>query len=103
MAFASVVIDVVDKASGKLRQLNSLSAKLDRSFRVLDKRNKGLSTRFNGLAKAVAAVGLLEFGRRSINTAANFQKLQLRLKLLTEATGDFSKAQAIATEGQKLF
>ena len=103
MAFASVVIDVVDKASGKLRQLNSQSAKLDRSFRVLDKRNKGLSTRFNGLAKAVAAVGLLEFGRRSINTAANFQKLQLRLKLLTEATGDFSKAQAIATEGQKLF
>ena len=103
MAFASVVIDVVDKASGKLRALNAQSAKLDRSFRVLDKRNKGLSTRFNGLAKAVAAVGLLEFGRRSINTAANFQKLQLRLRLLTEATGDFSRAQAIATEGQKLF
>ena len=78
MAFASVVIDVVDKASGKLRALNTQSKKLDRSFRVLDKRNKGLSTRFNGLAKAVAAVGLLEFGRRSINTAANFQKLQLQ-------------------------
>lgn len=103
MAFASVVIDVVDRASGKLKALNQQSAKLDRSFRVLDKRNKGLSTRFNGLAKAVAAVGLLEFGRRSINTAANFQKLELRLKLLTEATGEFSKAQAIATEGQKLF
>jgi len=103
MAYSSVVIDVVDKASNKLKKVNAASQKLGRSFQVLDKRNKGLSTRFNGLAKAVAAVGLLEFGRRSIQTAANFQKLELRLKLLTEATGDFSKAQSIATEGQKLF
>ena len=44
-----------------------------------------------------------KLGERSINTAANFQKLGLRLKLLTEPTGKFGEAQKIATRGQKLF
>ena len=103
MAFASVVIDVVDKASSKLKKVNDASKKLSRSFNVLEKRNKGITRGFKGLAKVVAAVGLVEFGRRSIATAANFQKLELRLKLLTEATGQFSDAQKIATKGQELF
>ena len=103
MAFANVVIDVVDKASSKLKKVNDATKKLSRSFNVLEKRNKGITRRFKGLAKVVAAVGLVEFGRRSIATAANFQKLELRLKLLTEATGQFSNAQKIATKGQELF
>lgn len=103
MAFASVVIDVVDKASSKLKKVNDASKKLSRSFNVLEKRNKGITRGFKGLAKVVAAVGLVEFGRRSVATAANFQKLELRLKLLTEATGQFSDAQKIATKGQELF
>ena len=103
MAFASVVIDVVDKASSKLKKVNDASKKLSRSFNVLEKRNKGITRGFKGLAKVVAAVGLVEFGRRSVATAANFQKLELRLKLLTEATGQFSDVQKIATKGQELF
>ena len=103
MAFASVVIDVVDKASSKLKRVNDAGKKLSRSFNVLEKRNKGITRGFKGLAKTVAAIGLVEFGRRSIATAANFQKLELRLKLLTEATGQFSEAQKIATKGQELF
>ena len=103
MAFASVVIDVVDKASNKLKAINNQANKAARDFSKLDKRAGGVTKRFNGLAKALTAGALLEVGRRSINTAANFQKLQLRLKLLTEATGEFSEAQAIATKGQKLF
>ena len=89
MAFASVVIDVVDKASNKLKAINNQANKSAREFSKLDKRAGGVTKRFNGLAKALTAGALLEVGRRSINTAANFQKLQLRLKLLTEATGDF--------------
>ena len=103
MAFASVVIDVVDKASNKLKAINNQANKAARDFSKLDKRAGGVTKRFNGLAKALTAGALLEVGRRSINTAANFQKLQLRLKLLTEATGEFSEAQKIATKGQKLF
>ena len=103
MAFASVVIDVVDKASNKLKAINNQANKAARDFSKLDKRAGGITKSFNRLGKVVASVGLLEIGRRSINTAANFQKLELRLKLLTEATGEFGEAQKIATRGQKLF
>ena len=103
MAFAGVTIDIVDKASRKLEQINNASKKLGRSFTVLEKRNKGITTKFNGLAKAIAAVGLVEFGRRSVQTAANFEKLNVRLKLLTEQTGTFARSQEIAAEAQRLF
>ena len=103
MAFASVVIDVVDKASNKLKAINNQANKAARDFSKLDKRAGGITKSFNRLGKVVASVGLLEIGRRSINTAANFQKLELRLKLLTEATGEFGEAQKFATRGQKLF
>ena len=103
MAFAGVTIDIVDKASRKLRSINDASKKLGRSFNVLEKRNKGLSTRFNSLGKAIAAVGLVEFGRRSIQTAANFEQLNVRLKLLTEQNGTFTRSTEIAAEAQKLF
>ena len=88
---------------GKFGSINDSSKKLGRSFSVLEKRNKGLSTRFNSLGKAIAAVGLVEFGRRSIQTAANFEKLNVRLKLLTEQNGTFARSTEIAAEAQKLF
>ena len=104
MALSNVKITVdATQAIKKLRAINDQSKRLGRTFRVLDKRNKGLTTRFNNLGKAIAAIGLVEFGRRSVQTAANFEKLNLRLKLLTAETGDFAKAQAIAARGQKLF
>ena len=104
MALSNVKITVdATQAIKKLRAINDQSKRLGRTFKVLDKRNKGLTTRFNNLGKAIAAVGLVEFGRRSVQTAANFEKLNLRLKLLTAETGDFAKAQAIAARGQKLF
>ena len=103
MAFAGVTIDIVDKASRKLKSINDASKKLGRSFTVLEKRNKGLSTRFNSLGKAIAAVGLVEFGRRSIQTAASFEQLNVRLKLLTEQNGTFTRSTEIAAEAQKLF
>ena len=43
------------------------------------------------------------FSKQAIQTSTNFDKLNLRLGLLTKATGDFDKAQKIATDGQKLF
>ena len=103
MAFSSVTIDIVDKASRKLKSINDASKKLGRSFTVLEKRNKGLTTRFNSLGKAIAAVGLVEFGRRSIQTAASFEQLNVRLKLLTEQNGTFTRSTEIAAEAQKLF
>ena len=103
MAYSSVIIDVVDKASNKLKKINASANKAAKDFAKLDKRAGGITKRFNALGKVLAAGALLEIGRRSIQTAADFQRLELRLKILTEQTGEFSKAQAIATRGQKLF
>ena len=103
MAYSSVIIDVVDKASNKLKKINAAANKSAKDFAKLDKRAGGITKRFNALGKVLAAGALLEIGRRSIQTAADFQRLELRLKILTEQTGEFSKAQAIATRGQKLF
>jgi tape measure domain-containing protein len=103
MAFAGVTIDIVDKASSRLRRINEQAQKAGKTFQRFDKATKGITTRFNGLSKVIAQVGLAEFGRRSIQTAANFDKLNLRLKLLTKESGTFAKSQKIATDAQKLF
>ena len=45
MAFAAVTIDVItQRAVGSINKLKNASAKLDRSFKVLEKRNKGITT-----------------------------------------------------------
>ena len=103
MAYSSVIIDVVDKASNKLKKINAAANKAAKDFSKLDKRAGGITKRFNKLGQVIAAGALLEIGRRSIQTAADFQRLELRLKILTEQTGEFAEAQAIATRGQKLF
>tara|TARA_R100000426_G_scaffold14045_1_gene13502 strand:+ start:3067 stop:5184 length:2118 start_codon:yes stop_codon:yes gene_type:complete len=103
MAFAGVTIDIVDKASSRLRKINEQAQKASKTFQRFDKATKGITTRFNGLAKVVAQVGLVEFGRRSVQTAADFDKLNLRLKLLTKETGTFAQSQKIAADAQKLF
>ena len=103
MAYSSVIIDVVDKASNKLKKINAAANKSAKDFAKLDKRVGGITKRFNKFGQVIAAGALLEIGRRSIQTAADFQRLELRLKILTEQTGEFAEAQAIATRGQKLF
>ena len=104
MAFAAVTIDVItQRAVGQINKLKTASAKLDRSFKVLEKRNKGITTQFGKLGKIIGTVAIAEFGRRSVSAAANFDKLNLRLKLLTEQTGTFAESQKIAADAQKLF
>ena len=104
MAFAGVTIDInARKALDTLRKVNQQSQKLGQTFRRFDKSTKGLTTKFGGLSKAIATVGLVEFGRRSIQTAANFEKLNIRLKLLTQENGTFKKSLDAATEAQRLF
>ena len=104
MAIASVFIDVnAAKAINALKKINDGGKRLSRTFNVLEKRNKGLTTKFNNLGKIIAGVGLAEFGRRAISTAANFEKLEVRLKLLTEQNGTFKRSLDIASEAQKTF
>ena len=69
---------------------------------VQNKTNK-LQSAFGGLKTAIGGVGLTLLAKNAIQTSANFEKLNIRLGLLTKATGNFAEAQKIATDGQRLF
>ena len=62
-----------------------------------------LQSAFGGLRTALGGIGLTLLAKNAIQTSTNFEKLNIRLGLLTKATGDFAAAQKIATDGQKLF
>ena len=89
---AEAVVRLRVDASGATRALNG----------VQNQTNK-LQNSFNGLRTAIAATGIAFIGRQAIRTSANFEKLNVRLGLLTKASGTFARSQQIATEAQKAF
>ena len=74
-----------------------------KALQGVQNRTNALERSFGGLKAAIGGVGLGLLARQAVRTSINFDKLNLRLGLLTKATGDFSAAQKIATDGQKLF
>ena len=89
---AEAVVRLKVDASGATRALDG----------VQNRTNK-LQGSFNGLRNAIAATGLVLIGRQAVNTSANFEKLNVRLGLLTKASGSFAASQKIATDAQKAF
>ncbi len=79
-------------ASGATRALNG----------VQNQTNK-LQSSFNGLRNIIAVSGIALIGRQAVNTSASFEKLNVRLGLLTKSGSDFAKSQKIATDAQKAF
>ena len=74
-----------------------------RALRGVQQQSTGLQRAFGGLKTAILGVGVTALGRQAILTSANFEKLNVRLGLLTKASGTFAKSQKIAAEAQKLF
>ena len=74
-----------------------------RALQGVQRRTNALEKSFGGLKTAISGAALGLLARQAVRTSINFDKLNLRLGLLTKATGDFSAAQKIATDGQKLF
>ena len=74
-----------------------------RALRGVQQQSTGLQRAFGGLKTAILGVGVTALGRQAILTSANFEKLNVRLGLLTKASGTFAKSQEIAAEAQKLF
>tara|TARA_R100001224_G_scaffold55315_1_gene32431 strand:+ start:841 stop:2853 length:2013 start_codon:yes stop_codon:yes gene_type:complete len=89
---AEAVVRLRVDASGATRALNG----------VQNQTNK-LQSSFNGLRTAIAATGITLIGRQAVRTSANFDKLNVRLKLLTKSSKDFAKSQQIAADAQKAF
>ena len=69
----------------------------------IGKKTNSLQGSFNTLRNAIAATGLVVLGRNAVNTSANFEKLNVRLGLLTKSSEDFAKSQQIAADAQKTF
>ena len=69
---------------------------------VQNKTNK-LERAFGGLKTAIAGIGITVLAKQAVQTASNFEKLNVRLGLLTKASGTFAKSQQIAADAQKAF
>ena len=89
---AEAVVRLRVDASGATRALNGVQQKTNQ-----------LQNSFNGLRNIIAATGIAVVGTQAIRTAANFEKLNVRLGLLTKASGTFARSQEIASDAQKAF
>ena len=89
---AEAVVRLRVDASGATRALNG----------VQNQTNK-LQSSFNGLRTAIAATGITLLARNAVKTSTTFERLNVRLKLLTKSSSDFAKSQKIAADAQKAF
>ncbi len=74
-----------------------------RALQGVQNRTTQLNGGLNRLKTAIAGVGLTVLARQAVNTSANFEKLNVRLGLLTKASGTFARSQQIAADAQKAF
>ena len=84
-------------------KLTVYASQATRALKGVQQQSSGLERAFGGLKSAILGVGVTALGRQAILTSANFEKLNVRLGLLTKASGTFAKSQEIAAEAQKLF
>ena len=91
MAAESKVILKVD-ARNATRALNGVQNQTTR-----------LQKSFSGLKASIAGLGIGLIARQAVNTSANFEKLNVRLGLLTKSSGTFAKSQKNAADAQKAF
>ena len=89
---AEAVVRLRVDASGANRALNGVQQKTN-----------ALQKSFGGLRTAIGGIGITLLARQAVTTSANFDKLNVRLKLLTKASGSFAKSQQIAADAQKAF
>ena len=74
-----------------------------RALQGVQNKTNQLQKAFGGLRTAIGGIGLTLLGKNAIQTAANFEKLNVRLGLLTKQSGTFARSQQIAADAQKAF
>ena len=89
---AEAVVRLRVDASGANRALNGVQQKTN-----------ALQKSFGGLRTAIGGIGITLLARNAVKTSTSFEKLNVRLKLLTKNSTDFAKSQKIAAEAQKAF
>ena len=89
---AESVVRLKVDASGATRALNGVQQKTN-----------ALQKSFGGLRTAIAGLGITVVARQAVNASATFDKLKIRLGLLTKESGSFAKSLQIAKDAQKAF
>ena len=89
---AESVVRLRVDASGATKALNGVQQKTN-----------ALQKSFGGLRTAIAGIGLTVVARQAVNASATFEKLKVRLGLLTKENGSFAKSLQIAKDAQKAF
>ena len=74
-----------------------------RALKGVQTQTQKLNNGVNRLKTAIAGIGFTVLARQAVQTSANFAKLNVRLGLLTKASGTFARSQEIAAEAQKSF
>ena len=90
MAQANVKLTVDARGATKaLQDVNNKTNQLQKSF--------------GGLKTAIAGIGIGLLARNTVKTTANFQALQIRMKVLTSEFGEFAQVQNLVTKAQNQF
>ena len=69
----------------------------------VQQRTNKLQGAFGGLKTAIAGIGIGLLAKQAVQVSSNFDKLNVRLGLLTKQSGTFAKSQQIAADAQKAF
>ena len=77
------------------------STQATRSLQAVQNKTKNLNAGIGRLRGAIASIGIGLLAKNAIQTSASFEKLNVRLGLLTKANGTFARSQEIAAEAQK--
>jgi hypothetical protein len=75
----------------------------NRALSGVQNRTNALQRSFGGLRTAIGGIGITLLARNAVKTSTSFEKLNVRLKLLTKASGTFAKSQKVAADAQKAF
>ena len=74
-----------------------------RALQGVQTKTTKLQGAFGALKTAIVGVGLTALAKQAVSTSTNFEKLNVRLGLLTKASGTFAASQKIAADAQKSF
>ena len=69
----------------------------------VQQRTNKLQGALGGLRTAIAGIGIGLLAKQAVQVSSNFDKLNVRLGLLTKQSGTFAKSQQIAADAQKAF
>ena len=75
----------------------------NRALSGVQQKTNALQKSFGGLKTAIGGIGITLLARNAVKTSTSFEKLNVRLKLLTKSSSDFAKSQKIAADAQKAF